>query len=79
MILVFGGKYQGKTEFARELDREPETGEAVRRALLDIYLSKNKYEDAVALLKQLGDKATDKEKEAANKVKYNAEIGKQPP
>ena len=26
MILVFGGKYQGKTEFARELDREPETG-----------------------------------------------------
>ena len=54
--------------YGNYFDREPETGEAVRRALLDIYLSKNKYEDAVALLKQLGDKATDKEKEAQYKA-----------
>ena len=47
---------------------EPETGEAVRRALLDIYLKRNDYESAVTMLKQLGDKTADKAKAAEYKA-----------
>ena len=54
--------------YGNYFDREPETGEAVRRALLQIYLARNDYEPAVALLRQLGDKATDKAKEAQYKT-----------
>ena len=54
--------------YGNYFDKEPETGEAVRRALLDIYLSRNDYESAVAILRQLGDKAVTKEKEAKYKT-----------
>ena len=47
---------------------EPETGEAVRRALLDIYLKRNDYESSVTMLKQLGDKTADKAKAAEYKA-----------
>ena len=53
--------------YGNYFDKEPETGEAVRLSLLDIYLSKNEYEDAVSLLKQLGDKTSDAAKSAEYK------------
>ena len=49
-------------------EKEPETGEAVRHALLEIYLSRGDYESAIALLKQLGEKVADKAKAAEYKA-----------
>ena len=53
--------------YGNYFEAEPETGEAVRRALLELYMAKNEYESAIALLRQLGEKATDKKKEAEYK------------
>ena len=53
--------------YGNYFEKEPETGEAVRRALLEIYMAKNEYESAIALLRQLGEKTTDKKKEAEYK------------
>lgn len=48
-------------------DREPETGEAVRKGLLQIYMSQNDLENAVVMYKELGDAAVDKQKSAEYK------------
>ena len=49
-------------------DKEPATGEAVRKGLLSIYLKENNYEDAIVLLKELGETVTDAEKKAEYKA-----------
>ena len=55
--------------YGNYFDREPDTGEAVRKGLLQIYLSENNYEGAVSLLKELGENTQD----TKESTKYKAE------
>ncbi|MCR5205630.1 MAG: hypothetical protein K6E47_11290 [Lachnospiraceae bacterium] len=64
---LFGIMVNQDITYGNYFDKEPETGEAVRLSLLQIYISKNEYESAVSLLKQLGEKATDPKKAAEYK------------
>jgi len=54
--------------YGNYFDKEPATGEAVRKALLNIYIEESDYEEAVVLLKQLGETVTDKTKAAEYKA-----------
>ena len=54
--------------YGNYFDKEPQTGEAVRKGLLDIYLSENEYEKSINLLKELGETATDPAKKAEYKA-----------
>ena len=54
--------------YGNYFDAEPETGEAVRRGLLKIYLDENDYEKAVVMLKELGDTIKDKTQSAEFKA-----------
>ena len=54
--------------YGNYFDKEPETGEAVRKSLLDIYIAENEYEKAINLLKQLGNTVTDPTRSAQYKA-----------
>ena len=64
---LFGIMVNQDLTYGNYFNKEPETGEAVRLSLLDIYMSRSDYEDAVAILKQLGDKSADAAKAAEYK------------
>ena len=55
--------------YGNYFDKEPETGDAVRKGLLSIYMEENDFEGAVAILKELGQNTSDKKKSAEYKSK----------